>query len=153
MAVPETWIHPAYQQWSWTANTWQRYSTQNQLWYHLRCRWQVQRPNAHVGWNLQEARTIKLVCTDRNRTGGHNTSAISKRSWTVNQSQLPTGERLQKMFTISPCSSLSSSIDNISLTINWELMSTKLLVQFILALVSNEVSAKIINMTRITMCP
>ncbi|MBY8182375.1 hypothetical protein KW505_22160, partial [Vibrio fluvialis] len=43
----------------------------------------------------------KLVCTDRNRTGGHNTSAISKRSWTVDQSQLPTGERLPICYRLS----------------------------------------------------
>ncbi|MDW1764754.1 LuxR C-terminal-related transcriptional regulator, partial [Vibrio sp. Vb2135] len=29
---------------------------------------------------------------------GHNTSAISKRSWTVDQSQLPTGERLPLVY-------------------------------------------------------
>lgn len=89
--------HPACQQWSRTAHPWQRYSTQNQLWYHLWCRRQVQRPDAHVGRNLQEARAIKLICTDRDRTGGHCTSAISKRSGPVDKSQLPTGERLRSV--------------------------------------------------------
>ncbi len=65
------------------------------VWYYLRCWRQVQRPNTHVGRNLQETWPIKLVCANRDRTGSNRASAIPKCSGPVNKSQLPTGERLR----------------------------------------------------------